>query len=133
MMNISQLPALVPGGLRVQTVYRASTDDWKIEQDGCTFHVGRIGGNIYDVVFHDDCTWTCSCPDFQYRRQPCKHLVALWLRGPVTVIDRDGGKHIVPQSILSTQQGGDMFTTNQQRPASAQPVAQQSASAQPVA
>jgi hypothetical protein len=135
----SRIP--LPGLLRPGSVSRASSGDWRIQElEPGRFQVGQVGGNDYEVVFHPDSrTWSCSCPDHQYRGGPCKHIIATWLRGPVTTVAEGGKVFIVPQSLntnpIPTQNKGDTMNTNTPaRPAS--PVAQRpgpSMSASPVA
>ena len=144
----SRIP--LPGSLRPGSVSRASSGDWRIQElEPGRFQVGQVGGNDYEVVFHPDSrTWSCSCPDHQYRGEPCKHIIAAWLRGPVTTVAEGGKVFIVPQSLntnptIPTQNKGDTMNTNTSaRPASpvaqrpGQPVAQRpspSMSASPVA
>jgi len=144
----SRIP--LPSSLRPGSVSRASSGDWQIQElEPGKFQAGLVGGNDYEVVFHpDSCAWTCSCPDYLHRREPCKHIIAVWLRGPVTTVAEGGKVFIVPQSLntnptIQTPNGGNTMNTNlsarpispvAQRPG--QPVAQRpgpSASASPVA
>ncbi|MBO9369818.1 MAG: SWIM zinc finger family protein [Chloroflexi bacterium] len=105
---MSAVLSAVLTGVRPTVASKASNGDWRIEEvRPGLFQVGQVGGSMYDVEFHPDWTWTCSCPDFQHRgasQGPCKHIVALWLqngRRITTVTDEQGTIRIVPRSLFS--------------------------------
>jgi len=115
-------------GVRPTVASRAS-GDWRIEEvRPGLFQVGQVGGSMYDVEFHPDWAWTCSCPDFQHRgfsQGPCKHIVALWLRENgrriTTVTDEQGTVRIVPRSLINpdhdnSQKGATMNGNTSYRP-----------------
>ena len=50
--------------------------------DSNTYFVPSQSGNGKYRIFNDNDSWTCSCPDFQKRNLPCKHIhsVTFWLK-----------------------------------------------------
>lgn len=50
--------------------------------DGNTYYVPSQSGKGKYRIFNDSGSWSCSCPDFQSRGQPCKHIhsVIFWLK-----------------------------------------------------
>lgn len=50
----------------------------KLEPNNGRWRVpSQTGTGTYTVLITRDGSWTCSCPDFEERLQPCKHVMAV--------------------------------------------------------
>jgi hypothetical protein len=57
----------------LQCKYYPKSAKWELRISSST------GGGYYDVMFNKK-KGTCSCPDFERRRRPCKHMLCVLLR-----------------------------------------------------
>lgn len=54
--------------------------DHRMAGENILFSVLGSSGSLYDVTFWRASRWTCTCPDYERRRKPCKHVQFVWFR-----------------------------------------------------
>jgi putative transposase len=80
------------------TVIQTGEDEWDVRSQSIDayYHITRTFPKDRQERMRSTGTWTCSCPDFQTRKLPCKHIHAVQLS---LKIAGDVQEHSIPAAI----------------------------------